>query len=122
MLYVWLRKELTEYRTSIIFAMFSCMGGDIVIVTAGEAKYPRKDLPAVSRFMYLAPLSFYVISAFLVGLRINFMNPNLHRPFANIIPRAVSQSPYIIVIKEAGIKALPGVLNGCFLVSAYTAA
>src|SRR2546430_17007175 len=100
MLYGWLGKELTEYRTSIIFAMISCMGGDIVIVTAGEAKFPRKDLPAVARFMYLVPLSFYVISSFLVGLSINFTDPDLFHPSARPVYNApaISHSPYIIVI------------------------
>jgi amino acid transporter len=100
------------------------MGGDIVIVTSGEARRPLEDLPACARFMYLVPLSFYVISAFLVGLNINFMDPDLHHLWAKPLLNAPakSQSPFIIAIRHTTIKVLPKVLNGCFLVSAYTAA
>lgn len=104
--------------------MSSYIGGDIVIVTAGEAKFPRRDLPAVAQFMYLAPISFYVISAFLVGLNINFMNPDLQHPWDKPISdaSATSFSPFIIVLKQTTIKVLPKFLNGCFLLSIYTVA
>ena len=35
----------------------------MVIVAAGEARYPRRDLPQVTRFMYLVPLRFAPIVA-----------------------------------------------------------
>jgi amino acid transporter len=99
------------------------MGGDIVIVTAGEAKYPRKDLPPVARFMYLAPIGFYIIASFLVGLNINFMDLDLYHPWAKPAADAprISHSPFIIVITHTSIKVLPKFLNACFLISAYTA-
>jgi len=115
--------QLTQYRTTITLALFSCMGGDIVIVTAGEAKRPRTDLPPVTRFMYLVPIAFYILASFLVGLNINFMDPDLYHPFAKPAADAlnISHSPFIIAITHTSIKALPKVLNACFLVSAYTA-
>ena|SRR5947207_1106257 len=116
-------KWLIECRTCTIHAMFSCLGDDIVVDTAGVAKFPRRD-PAVARFMYLAPLSFYVVSAFLVGLNINFMDPDLPHPWAKPVPNApaISHSPFIIVLKHTTIKVLSKFLSGCFLVSAYTVA
>ena len=106
-----------------MLAMFTLMGGDIVIVAAGEAKSPRKDLPQVVRFMYLAPIGCYVFASFLLGFNINYTEPDLLHPWANSQPNPnVSQSPFAIVLKYTSIKVLPTFLNGCFVFSAYTAA
>lgn len=101
--------------------MFSCMGGDIVVATAGEAASPRRDLPTATRFMYVVPIGCYVVLSILVGLNINFLDPNLFHPWAQSDSHT-SQSPFIIIMKRTTIKGIPGVLNGLFLFSAYTTA
>jgi yeast amino acid transporter len=108
-------------RTSVIYAMFACMGGDIVIVTAGEAKKPHLDLPRAACFMYLVPITFYILLSFVLGFNINYFNPDLFHTWARD-DRNISHSPFIIVMKYTSIKVLPGFLNGCFLFAAYTAA
>ena len=108
-------------RTSTTLAMFSCMGGEIVIVTAGEAASPRRDIPQAARFMYLAPVGLYILMTFLLGLNINFLDPGLQHPWIESTS-AASTSPFILVVRRAGIEVLPSVLNACFLVSAYTTA
>ena len=106
-----------------MFAMSTLMGGDIVIVAAGEAKSPRKDLPQAVRFMYLAPIGCYVFASFLLGFNINYTEPGLFHPWANSQHNSnVSHSPFTIVLKYTSIKVLPTFLNGCFVFSAYTAA
>src|ERR1700722_6487217 len=45
--------RLFAFLTAVTLAMFSCMGGDIIIMTAGEAQEPWTDLPAVTSFVYL---------------------------------------------------------------------
>ncbi|KAG9230141.1 amino acid permease/ SLC12A domain-containing protein [Amylocarpus encephaloides] len=108
---------------STVLAMFSCMGGDLVIVAAGEARYPRQDLPKVAQFMYLVPLGFYVLATILLGMNINFLDPRLYHLFesnAEAGPK-LPHSPFIIVAARSSIKVLPNFLNACFLMSAYTA-
>ena len=103
--------------------MFSCWGADSVLVTAGEAASPRRDLPQAARFMYLVPVGLYILMTFLLGFNINFLDPGLLRPWIELTqPTAATMSPFIIVVKRAGIETLPSVLNACFLVSAYTTA
>lgn len=103
--------------------MFACIGADVVIVTAGEAESPRKDLPSVTRFMYLAPIGFYVLASFLLGFNINYSEPNLFHPWADADHNSKgSHSPFILVLKYTSIRVLPNFLNACFLFSAYTAA
>jgi len=101
--------------------MFSRMGGDIVIVTAGEAKRPRQDLPPVARFMYMVPIGFYVLASILVGMNIDFRDPLLSHPFEGGDGPKISHSPFVIVAENASLKVLPNFLNACFLISAYTA-
>lgn len=106
-----------------MFAMFTLMGGDIVIVAAGETKSPRNDLPQAVRFMYLAPIGCYVFASFLLGFNINYTEPDLFHPWANSQHNSnVSHSPFTIVLNYTSIKVLPTFLNGCFVFSAYTTA
>ena len=103
----------------------------MVLATAAEAESPRRDLPVAARYMYLLPVSFYLIGIFLVGLCSDYLNPLLqhrHIPqpstsnprFFGIITAA--RSPYVIVIQESGIRVLPSFLNAGFMFSAITAA
>ncbi|MCJ1417616.1 Cationic amino acid transporter 2 [Xylographa parallela] len=105
--------------TCITLAMFACMGGDYVIVTAGEAESPRRDLPIAARFMYLVPIGCYMLASFIAGFNVNYMDPHLFRPYAST-NSATSYSPFIIALQYTSIKVLPTFLNGCFLFSAYT--
>ena len=105
------------------------MGGEIVLVTAGEAKKPRKDLPTAARYMYLLPVGFYLIAILLVGLNVNYLDPRIYHPHIAWYSQSrlegiqtAYRSPFVIAIENAGIRALPGFLDACFLFSALTAA
>ena len=97
------------------------MGGDLVIVSAGEAESSRRDLPPTARFMYMAPISSYIIASILLGMNVNFNEPGLYHPWANVNADGY-HSPFILALKYTSIETLPAVLNACFLVAAYTAA
>jgi yeast amino acid transporter len=110
-----------ETRVCITLAVFACMGGDLVIVAAGEAESPRRDLAPCTRFMYLLPISCYILGSFLVGFNINYMDPKLFHPFAEW-NYTTSHSPFVIAVSYTSIRVLPAILKACFLFSAYTAA
>ncbi|KAL8961745.1 MAG: hypothetical protein Q9193_001743 [Seirophora villosa] len=110
-------------------ATFQFFGAEMVLVTAGEAKRPMRDLPIAARYMYLLPISFYLVAILFVSLNVNYLDPRIYH--AHIVYDAgarlegiqtAARSPFVIVIANAGIKALPGFLNACFLFSALTAA
>jgi len=90
----------------------------MVIVTAGEARYPRRDLAPATRFMYLMPLFFYILLSFVVGFNINYGDPDLPHPW---LERNSGLSPFIIVLKSTRFQVLPDVVNACFVISAYSA-
>ncbi|KAL8708758.1 MAG: hypothetical protein Q9220_006400 [cf. Caloplaca sp. 1 TL-2023] len=109
--------------------MFQFMGGEIVLVTAGEAKRPMRDLPTAARYMYLLPSSFYLVAILLVGLNINYLDPRLYHAHASRLLESrldgiqtAASSPFVIIIENAAIRALPGFLDACFIFSALTAA
>ena len=109
--------------------MFQFMGGEIALVTAGEAKRPMRNLPIAARYMYLLPISFYLISILLVGLNIDYLDPRLYHSHVLYYVdsrlegiQTATRSPFVIAVQNAGIKSLPGFLNACYLFSALTAA
>ncbi|KAL8796525.1 MAG: hypothetical protein Q9195_001199 [Heterodermia aff. obscurata] len=110
-------------------AMFQFMGGEMVLVTAGEAKKPRRDLPTAARYMYLLPVGFYLVAILLVGVNVDYLDPRFYHshvswysdPRLNGIQTA-QRSPFVIAIENARIKTLPGFLDACFLFSSLTAA
>ena len=116
--------------TCLNIAMFQFMGGEMVLVTAGEAESPRRDLPTAARYMYTLPVSLYLVGILLVGISVNYLDPRLIHPHVDYyLPVArldgiitASRSPFVIVIQDAGIRFLPGFLNAGFLFSAITAA
>lgn len=106
------------------------MGGEMVLVTAAETESPRRVLPTAARYMYLLPVSLYLVGIFLVGLCINYLDPRLPHPHVEYYPQgsrldgiiSATRSPFVIVIQTAGITGLPGFLNAAFMLSALTAA
>lgn len=109
--------------------MFQFMGGEIVLVTAGESKRPMRDLPIAARYMYLLPLSFYLVGILLLGLNINYLDPRIYHSHVPYFVQSrlegiqtAATSPFVVAIENAGIRGLPGFLDACFLFSALTAA
>jgi amino acid transporter len=93
----------------------------MVMVAAGEARRPRRDLTAAAKYMYLVPAFLYVLGSFLVGLNVNYLDPRLYRLHETQGDITGKLSPFIIAVQNAGIPFLPGFLNACFLFSAHTA-
>ncbi len=102
----------------------------MVLVTAAEAESPRRDLPTAARYMYLLPISLYLVAIVLVGLCINYLDPRLPHPHVEYYPlgsrldgiTTCLRSPFVIVIQTAGIPGLPSFFNAAFIFSALTAA
>ncbi|KAL6718445.1 hypothetical protein ACLMJK_004535 [Lecanora helva] len=117
--------------TCITIAIFQFLGGEMVLATAAEAKSPRRDIPVAARYMYLLPVTFYLVAVILVGLCVDYLDPLLPRQHlestAAIDDRpagvtTATASPFVIVIMRAGIGTLPSFFNAAFLFSALTAA
>ncbi|KAH7924877.1 hypothetical protein BV22DRAFT_1119908 [Leucogyrophana mollusca] len=100
-------------------AAFSFLGTEIVAIAAGEAKNPRRNVPKAIRRVYVRILLFYVGGTTVIGLLVPSNEPRLNLSGGK---GTAAASPFVIAIQNAGIKALPSIINACLLTSAWSAA
>src|SRR5205807_10635517 len=81
---------------------------------------PRKVIPRAIKLTFYRILIFYVLSVFLLGMIVPYNSPELI--FANKQGSKASASPFVVAISLAGIKVLPGFMNGCILIFVFSAA
>ncbi|KAF4572738.1 hypothetical protein EYR40_004180 [Pleurotus pulmonarius] len=98
-------------------AAFSFIGTEIVAIAAGEAKNPRRNLPKAIKRVYIRILLFYIGGTIIIGLLVPSNADGL-----NLSSGDAASSPFVIAIQNAGIKALPSIINACLLTSAWSAA
>lgn len=103
-----------------ISATFAYGGSEIVVVASGETKDPRRNIKRSVKRVFWRVLLFYVLSIFLVGLCVSSEDPNLLNAINSSAP-GVGASPFVIAIKNAGIKTLPHIINAVVLSSAWSA-
>lgn len=97
-------------------AAFSYLGTEIVAIAAGEAKNPRRNIPKAIKRVYIRICLFYICGTFLIGVLVPSNDPRLD------LNSNAAGSPFVIAIENAGIKALPSVINAALLTSAWSAA
>ncbi|EIW73594.1 hypothetical protein TREMEDRAFT_26215 [Tremella mesenterica DSM 1558] len=98
-------------------AAFSYIGTEIVAIAAGEAKNPRRNIPKAIKKVYIRILIFYLGGTFIIGLLVPSDNEGLHLNSGTALA-----SPFVIAIRNAGIPALPSIINAALLTSAWSAA
>jgi amino acid transporter len=86
----------------------------------GEAQNPRKTIPRAIKLTFYRILFFYCLSVFFLGMLVPYNAKDL--AFANTQGTKASASPFVVAIKLAGIKHLPGILNACILLFTFSAA
>ncbi len=98
--------------TSITLVGYGFIGVELIVVTAGEAKYPRRDLPKASRRVYLVAILFYLVSSILIAFNVPYTDPNLLAFSDNNVNDITGlRSPYIIAMKRAGMSTFPSFIN-----------
>ncbi|OBZ70521.1 Dicarboxylic amino acid permease [Grifola frondosa] len=98
-------------------AAFSFIGTEVVAIAGAEVKNPRRSIPKAIRRVYVRLLLFYIGGVAIIGLLVPFTDPRL-----NLTDGTAAASPFVIAIQNAGIKALPSIINACLLISAWSAA
>ena len=91
----------------------------MVGVTVGEAQNPRKVIPRAIKLTFFRILFFYVLSVLLLGMIVPYNSPELLT--ATSKSSSAAASPFVVAIKLAGIKVLPGFINGCILLFVFSA-
>lgn len=104
------------FLSAFVNASFSFIGVETVVISAAESVDPHRAIPkAASRVTYRIGF-FYILGALLIGLIVDPRNADLVSGSGN-----ANSAPWVIAIKEAGISALPSIVNACILVSAWSA-
>ena len=112
-----------DYRTSITLAGYSYIGVEIIIIAAGEAKYPRRDLPWASRWTYLVSIFIYLVSILLVSFNVPYNNQSLNQNDTSMkCHLGNGGSPFIIAALVKMPRELAEAMNALFIISAWTTA
>lgn len=104
-LYVWVFSGFSFY-----------FGPELIIVTSGEMRNPRKNLPIAGRHFFYRLVFFYVLGALAIGAICSSTAKDLTSGAGN-----ANASPWVIAIRNAGITVLPSIVNAAVLTSAWSA-
>jgi amino acid transporter len=107
------------FWSSLVNAVFAYLGTELIGVTVGEAQNPRKTIPRAIKLTFYRILFFYCLSVFFLGMLVPYDSDEL--AFANSASTGASASPFVVAIKLAGIKHLPGIVNACILLFTFSA-
>ncbi|OXT13833.1 hypothetical protein B9K06_26055, partial [Bacillus sp. OG2] len=92
---------------------------ELITACASEAENPRVNLPkATSRFIYRM-IFFYVFGSLAIGVMVAYNDPTLLEAIADGKSGAAA-SPFVIGIKNFGIKVLDHIINAAILTSAFS--
>ena len=86
----------------VLMALFSFLGLEFVVATAGEAEDPREAIPAALRTMAARLFLFYILALFII---IAFM------PWREAGAKVVTESPFVRMFGAAGIPYAAGMMN-----------
>ncbi|KAI9809862.1 MAG: hypothetical protein M1825_000295 [Sarcosagium campestre] len=99
-----------------VTAAFAFAGTELVGLAAAETANPRKSLPTAVKQVFWRICLFYIVSLTIVGLIVRSDDPQLLNGDSTTNADA-SASPFVIAIKNAGIKGLDSVMNVVILVA-----
>lgn len=105
------------FLSVFLIAGFSFQGSELIGVSAGETKDPKKNIPKAMRAVFWRLLLFYVLTTLFIGLLIPFNDPSLASD------SSVNSSPFTIVLQEylgRGIAA--NLVNAVVLIAVVSAA
>jgi len=102
------------------YAVFTIGGPDIISLSAGEIRNPRKTIPSVAKLIVGRILFFYVVGILAVGIICNSRDPRLLGAIEAGEPGAAA-SPWVLGLLNLGIKGfLPGLINFLILLSGWS--
>ncbi|RDW72426.1 Amino acid transporter [Aspergillus mulundensis] len=105
---------LLGWWACMIQACFAYTGTEVVGVTFGEARNPRKTIPMAIRQTFWRILSFYVVGVWALTMAVAYDSPELVD--ATSRSTSAAASPFVVAISLAGIKVLPDIVNAGLLV------
>ncbi|KAL6243840.1 histidine permease [Rhinocladiella similis] len=100
--------------STFVTAAFAFAGTELVGLAAAETENPRKILPTAIKQVFWRITLFYIVSLLIVGTLVPYDDPRLLNGQSNADTKA---SPFVISIQNAGLAALPSVMNVVIMIS-----
>lgn len=100
----------------LVIAAYSYSNTELSVLTSYETKSPKDAIPRAVRQVSLRIALFYLVSVTIMGFLVPWTEPLLTQ--AN----GASASPFVIAIRNAGIRVLPSILNVVVLLSVISVA
>lgn len=110
------------FVNALVLALFAYMGTELIGVTVGEAKNPRKTVPAAIKKTFYRILFFYILGILFVGMVVDPQGKELLAAKSKGTAGGASASPFVVAIQQAHIKVLPQIINACLLLFCFSAA
>ncbi|KAK7031615.1 general APC amino acid permease [Favolaschia claudopus] len=101
----------------VIQAAFSFKGMELVCIAASETENPRRNIAKAVRRVFYRILVFYMLGILMIGMLVPFNDPALLSRVGT-----AAQSPFVIALNRAGVKAFPHLINAGILASALSSA
>ncbi|ODQ66100.1 amino acid permease [Nadsonia fulvescens var. elongata DSM 6958] len=111
--------KFVAWASVLVTAVFAYLGTELVGVTVGEAQNPRRNIPRAIKLTFYRIIIFYCVSILFIGMCVPYNDPALLQ--ASKAKTSASASPFVVAIKNAGIKGLPAVINAAILLFVFSA-
>jgi amino acid transporter len=106
---------LALLSTLVLSAFPFTFAPELMIVTAGEMKSPRRNLPIAARRYIYRLFFFYILSVLAIGVICPSDDPRLTSGGAG-----AGASAFVVGIKNAGIDVLDSIINAGIIISAWS--
>jgi len=100
-------------------ASFSYGGMESLASLCLEASNPQKTMKTAVRAIFYRIVGLYILAILMIGLCVQRSNPNLLQANKEGGGTA-AQSPFVVVVKVAGVKVLDHIINAVVLTSAFS--
>ncbi|KAE8355459.1 amino acid permease/ SLC12A domain-containing protein [Aspergillus coremiiformis] len=97
-------------------AVYSFSGVESLAMASAETKNPRHNIPKACRRVFVRITIFYLAAVLVVGMLVSASDPRLQNDSGT-----AATSPFVIAASDAGIKAIPSVVNAICITSAWSA-
>lgn len=94
-----------------LIAGYSFMGTEVIGVTAGESRDPRRDVPKAISSVFWRIILFYIGTIVVIGFLMPYHDPSLLKGGIE----AIGVSPFTLVFKRAGFALAASIMNAVIL-------
>ncbi|KAH0600972.1 hypothetical protein MHUMG1_01973 [Metarhizium humberi] len=101
----------------LVSAAYAFSNVENISVAGAETQNPRRNIPRAAKRVFWRIMVFYMLTVFCIGLIVSSADPALTARSGD-----AGASPFAIAATNAGIKAVPSIINAVVVTSAWSAA